>query len=319
MGLFTFSKSSGGVKDNSNFNFLVDSTAFEDTDIIHINTKDGIMSKQNINSTIFTGLDTLSIDCEYIYSTGKLTVPVNHLEFPNLIEYNGVKAAERPTFIYGCNNVEEMTFPKLQKVNSGFSYDDYNSGFFISNCENLKRLYFPELIEFRPLAGSTMGYGSLVHTCINLEELHMPKWNGYSGWRFCRRAPQVRWIELGHIEYVVPTLYSDTSYPLLSCVRLIKLEIKGANVNLLFHGYKPTMALRTDVDAEDYEDLKEDMSFNNNLEQFLYNFKTYIAERLDSRVGLKALTLNVCQEVFDVLTSEITKIITDKNWNIAVK
>ena len=81
------------------------------------------------------------------------------------------------------------------------------------------------------------------------------------------------------------------------------------------------MALRIDTDAEDYVDLREDMTLENNLQQFLSNFKTYIAERLTNKGT--GLTLTLSQEVRNAIhTAESTYgleniIITKKGWTIS--
>ena len=77
------------------------------------------------------------------------------------------------------------------------------------------------------------------------------------------------------------------------------------------------MALRTDTTAEDYVDLREDMSFANNLEQFLSNFKQYIAHRLTDKGS--GLTLTLSPAVRDAIQTdpEIVSIITSKGWTIS--
>ena len=81
------------------------------------------------------------------------------------------------------------------------------------------------------------------------------------------------------------------------------------------------MALRTDTDAEDYVDLREDMTLENNLQQFLSNFKTYIAERLTNNGT--GLTLTLSQEVRNAIHAAENEygieniIITQKGWTIS--
>ena len=80
------------------------------------------------------------------------------------------------------------------------------------------------------------------------------------------------------------------------------------------------MALRTDTDADDYVDLREDMSLSNNLEQFLSNFKTYIAERLKGGYAVgTGPTLTLSQAVRDAIEGDptIAQIITSKGWTIS--
>ena len=121
-----------------------------------------------------------------------------------------------------------------------------------------------------------------------------------------------------------------------ACPKLIHLEVgegfvgwygwegysiprKLSNINL--KKWVATMALRTDTDAEDYVDLREDMTLENNLQQFLSNFKTYIAERLtDKGTGL---TLTLSQEVRNAIHAAEDEygieniIITQKGWTIS--
>lgn len=81
------------------------------------------------------------------------------------------------------------------------------------------------------------------------------------------------------------------------------------------------MALRTDTDADDYVDLREDTTLSNNLAQFLTNFRSFIALRLTDNGSGKTLTLS--QSVRDAIHSaEATYgiediIITQKGWAIS--
>ena len=92
-------------------------------------------------------------------------------------------------------------------------------------------------------------------------------------------------------------------------------------MSLYLAGWSPTMALRTDTTAEDYVDLREDMTLENNLKQFLSNFKTYIAERLTDK-GTR-LTLTLSQEVRNAIHAAEDEygieniIITKKGWTIS--
>lgn len=88
-------------------------------------------------------------------------------------------------------------------------------------------------------------------------------------------------------------------------------------MSLYLAGWSPTMALRTDTTAEDYVDLREDVTLENNLQQFLSNFKHYIAERLTDKGS--GLTLTLSQAVRDAIQQdpEIVSIITGKGWTIS--
>ena len=130
----------------------------------------------------------------------------------------------------------------------------------------------------------------------------------------------------------ISRLYGDEANGFVdACPKLIHLEVGEGFVgwygwegystsrqlsSVNFKKWEATMALRTDTDADDYVDLREDMSLSNNLEQFLSNFKAYIANRLTDKGSGKTLTLS--QEVRDAIHSAgIDTIITNKGWTIS--
>ena len=135
----------------------------------------------------------------------------------------------------------------------------------------------------------------------------------------------------------ISRLYGDDANGFVgACPKLIHLEVGEGFVGWYgWEGYSTTrqlsginlkkwvatMALRTDTDAEDYVDLREDMTFENNLQQFLQNFKTYIAERLTDNG--KKLTITLSQEVRNAIHAAEDEygieniIITQKGWTIS--
>jgi hypothetical protein len=119
---------------------------------------------------------------------------------------------------------------------------------------------------------------------------------------------------------IIPKYIGTFDRLFLKCPQLIHVEVcVEQNINL--NKWIPTMALRTDTTAEDYVDLREDMSFANNLEQFLYNFQTYIANRAIDRTGSTSLTLTLSAEVYTALEAQegqtILATLTNKNWTVA--
>ena len=62
------------------------------------------------------------------------------------------------------------------------------------------------------------------------------------------------------------------------------------------------MALRTDTTASDYVDLREDMTLEDNLQQFLQNFRSFIVLRLANRKTTTALTLTLSANVYNAVT-----------------
>jgi hypothetical protein len=85
--------------------------------------------------------------------------------------------------------------------------------------------------------------------------------------------------------------------------RLICLNVGELTTSTNMSGWTASMALRTDTTASDYVDLREEGSTaTNNLEEFLSNFRTYIALRLADNGSGKTLTLS--QAVYDAIKDE---------------
>ena len=118
---------------------------------------------------------------------------------------------------------------------------------------------------------------------------------------------------------IVPELRSYDTWAFLldysgykGFINLIHLEI-GSDVSCKLANWNPTNAL----DASRTDLIEEGSTATNNLQQFLYNFKTYIAERLTDNG--KGLTLTLSQAVRDAIQQypEIVSIITSKGWTIS--
>ena len=219
-------------------------------------------------------------------------------------------------FAHGLWNIkgeDTMVFPSLKSF-----YNDSNANT-IYNWTDCRVLKFP-VMETIPYIANV----SWIYNMPILEELHMPlfrKLDGNAGWpRLVEACPKLRKVILGVLEWSM-VQSGGTSDFLRDCPQMIHLELgQGVNVSLKFQAWIPTMALRTDTTAEDYVDLREDMSFANNLEQFLYNFQTYIADRAIDRTGQSALTLTLSAEVYAALEQQdgqtILATLTNKNWTV---
>lgn len=261
------------------------------------------------NISAFPSLRRLRLGCAYVLNwpaSTYLPTTLTEIEFPELISW-GITSEYRPLFIYNNPNITELTFPKCKAIGNGFTYDSNTEGCFISLCSNLRVVRFPEMYKYgEPEGGGASfasAYGCLIHSCENLEEVYMPKWTGYRNWRIIRNCPKVWKVVLGNISYGVPSLYGSYAYPFDSLVNLYHLEIAGCTVSLNLSSWKPTTAL------------------SDNLQQFLSNFKTYIAERLtDKGTGL---TLTLSQEVRNAIHAAEDEygieniIITQKGWTIS--
>ena len=200
----------------------------------------------------------------------------------------------------GGTNIEEVEFPKLKEIRNpnylGLSW------YVFSNCPKLKKASFPVLTSLSK-SNRPEYTDHYVGKCPLLQELRFPLLT--TNWQSSNLVGSSSGTNFGY-----------------NCPNLILFEIgQGYNKSLYLAGWSPTMALRTDTTAEDYVDLREDMTLENNLQQFLLNFKTYIAERLtDNGTGL---TLTLSQEVRNAIhAAEATYgieniIITQKGWTIS--
>ena len=242
--------------------------------------------------TNFPLVERLVLGCAYVlnFPSGQyLPTNLREIEFPELISW-GITSEYRPLFIYNNPNITELTFPKCKAIGNGFTYaDSPNTGCFISTCENLRVVRFPEMYKYgAPEAGFGAtyedNYGTLVYGCPNLEELYLPKWTGYRSWRIVQHCPALKKLVLGTISTGVPSLYSSTAYPFSHCTNLLHLEIQGASVSLDFRSWSPTLD-------------------SSNLSLFLDNFRQYLMLRLADRSSISsALKLTLSAGVYNAVT-----------------
>ena len=298
---------SDGIDDGVSLVRLLCSDAADSVTELKDDNEGWVMTKNVPNN--FPVIDKLVLGCAYVlnFPGGQyLPTTLREIEFPNLISW-GISSEYRPLFIYNNPNITELTFPKCKAIGNGFTYaNTANTGCFISTCENLRVVRFPEMYKYgAPEAGFGASYednyGTLVYGCNNLEELYLPKWTGYRSWRIVQHCPNLKKLVLGNITSGVPALYSSYAYPFDSCVNLIHLEFAGVQVSLNLSSYNPTSVL----------------SDSERLPEFLSNFKTYIAERLTDKGS--GLTLTLSQAVRDAIEGDptIAQIITSKGWTIS--
>lgn len=298
---------SDGIDDGMSLVRLLCSSAASSVTELKDDNEGWVMTKNVPNN--FPAIDKLVLGCAYVLNFPNdqyLPTTLREIEFPNLISW-GISSEYRPLFIYNNPNITELTFPKCKAIGNGFTYADTpKTGCFISSCENLRVVRFPELYKYgAPEAGFGASYednyGTLVYGCNNLEELYLPKWTGYRSWRIVQHCPALKKLVLGTISTGVPSLYNSTAYPFSHCTNLVHLEIQGCVVSLDLRSWNPTSVL----------------SDSERLPIFLSNFKTYIAERLSEQGSGKTLTLS--QAVRDAIEGDptIAQIITSKGWTIS--
>ena len=252
---------------------------------------------------LLSRLEKVFLGCEVIYPTAFLRAPNVLLIDTQLVYY----------------------LPSLKKIIPKES----NIGFIqsIISAKQECDIYCPELEEITKgeRFGFVGGLGGTGETSSTLYGIYLPKLRRCRDYLFnsyqANQSTGVNKVILGAIEVVnEDNAFNPYNYyrSILFTPNLIHFEFGyGTSVNINLRRYSPTNALRTDTDAEDYVDLREDMSFANNLQQFLSNFKTYIAERLSEQGS--GLTLTLSQAVRDAIEGDptIAQIITSKGWTIS--
>ena len=285
---------------------------------------------KTFQKSLFPNLTKLILGCKTANIPIVQDMPdLEHVDLPNLEGTFNI-------IISGENKVKELYLPNVGTctvdVNNGWApitsteieeliigitnlTSTYHHAI-IRSCSTIKRLIAPRFVRGV--------FQSFFYGCPNLEYIYVPKSKtianiGYDGNQLSNLAHLKTFIAGGllHDQYV-----NNSWMSFAGCPQLIHLEVKGSitdSTNII--GYSPTMALRTDTDSVDYVDLREDMTLENNLQQFLSNFKTYIAERLtDKGTGL---TLTLSQEVRNAIHAAEDEygieniIITQKGWTIS--
>ena len=275
-------------------------------------------------------IERLELNCNKVVS-----VNIQHLNklhsllMPNLISIT----AERyyGYFPYNCPNLKYIYMPNWVSCTGGIRYhlfEDLPSveiinlpsfttmngdccDIFGGSLPSLRELYLPKLARLLSIGGFDRGdkTGTLMN-CPELRKFITGNW-AYINYRYGG-------VNDGTQYTVVPPSVRGGIFK--NSPKLIHLEITGSTRDIYLNYWNPTMALRTDTTAEDYEDLREDTAFANNLEQFLYNFKTYIADRIDDRTSTTALKIVVSAAIYSAISEETTYGILDtiaaKNWTV---
>ncbi|MCI6323816.1 MAG: hypothetical protein MR787_01905 [Bacteroidales bacterium] len=256
----------------------------------------------------FPNLEKVELGC--VKATTSTGIPANtkSVLFPYLEDFDrGV--------LMVCDGDGELLFPKLRHIRA------VNANTNTINLKKAKKLVMPSLVNVETIGNVTFCTGA------ELEEIEWKSFVGYGPglWggstTLIGECPNLKKVVFGKLQYSLKQSNTDSSILSLgaNCVHLEFGE--GTAVALLLNTWNPTMALRTNTDAEDYVDLREDMTLANNLQQFLSNFKTYIAQRLTYKGS--GLTLTLSQEVRNAIHAAEDEygieniIITQKGWTIS--
>jgi hypothetical protein len=230
-------------------------------------------------------------------------------------------------FIKDSSSITEISLPLLKKIDgTGGYYGAGNNLYFLANMNGLEKVTFSEL-EYCRLGILVSGNNVTEIVADKLVNITTNVGNAYAV-NFVN-CPKLRKLVLGKVENI-----SINGLALNNCTDLIHLEFgEGVDINLTLAGsvssinWNPTNALDASLDT-----LVTDEDCHNNLEQFLQNFRTYIALRLADNGSGKTLTLSaavfssiwdangnpqVLGDGLDQLRADIHNIVkTTKHWDV---
>jgi len=155
----------------------------------------------------------------------------------------------------------------------------------------VKNLYAPKMTWLNAAGGYTPSFGNkLVH-------LYAPTWAGWNGAATTSYGivdcPDLVFAEIGDW-----TDANTSKYLFYNCPNLIEVRLNEQSHSLNLQSWNPTNALDASLDT-----LVTDEDCQNNLEQFLKNFRTYIALRL-ATFASNGPTLTLSQAVYDAIKDE---------------
>jgi hypothetical protein len=244
------------------------------------------------------------------------------LELPELEEIQS-RINYGVTGIKQFNNIKTLVLPKLKYLSHGQYYTRK-----IKQLATCKSIIMPNFEEY---IGENGDVG--IAECPLLEEIYAPNstyLHSYANIGFISQCPSLKKIILGDVGMncgisTTNSIFNQSYNNGTNMPNLMHFEFghNGQKIeyNLGLSQWSPTMALRTDTTAEDYVDLREDITMANNLEQFLWNFQTYISDRLADRTGRTKLTITLSAAVYGALEEQegqtILATLANKNWDVA--
>ena len=204
-------------------------------------------------------------------------------------------------------DAEELEFPDIVEFGATSSYpgQTYDIAFNNSRVRKIK------IVGMRRWERGVDG--SMGAKCTNLEEIDASsiEYINYSYWHYTRNensfygATNLRRVVFGAPKGTFKILdHADDGY---GCTKWIDLEFGvGTATNLNLTGWNPTNAL----DASRTDLIEEGSTAQNNLDQFLQNFREHIALRLTDQGSGKTLTLS--QAVYDAIKDETHLFVFDE-------
>lgn len=243
---------------------------------------------------IFTSLETLQLGCNLSTTNkalGNAPQSLKKLVFRNLkkIEYTN----DSLWFIYNSNNIEEIEFPELLQAKNVLRW--YGNNWWRDCFAALTKLSLPKLEIVDKNGAALIGGGCPSLTRLELPMLHTLNGNLFGG-QVLRNLTELRMPSLTKCNNSI----QSNRYPGTNAYDdLLLLEVGAVETSLKLNWWTAVNVLQ------------------NNLQQFLLNFRDYIALRLTANGS--GLTLTLSQEVRDAIQQdpEIVSIITGKGWTIS--
>ena len=259
-------------------------------------------NKNFISSSIYESISFKGTKKVYVRNiAGCVYVPNGIVDFSDIEEFYGYMSHHPAglALISACAN-EKVDLHRLRKVESTGSSVGITCVPIIANSPNVKDIDLSSMSWFY-----TGQQGKKSNRCYHF-----------------RNCPNVECIKVGKLEsfnsinFMAYSSNEDDTFIVFQ--RLIKFEIgQDTAISLNLTYWNPSVAL----DASRTDLIEEGSTATNNLQQFLSNFKTYIAERLtDKGTGL---TLTLSQEVRNAIHTAEDEygieniIITKKGWTIS--
>ena len=240
----------------------------------------GCSTMNNTRIMSFSSLTSLKMD---------ELVTANYGSSTDLYTLNGI--------IYNLAACTEVSFNKLESVSVG------GYGSFISALPLITKITFPALKEWKGTWS-----GGIVANMDGLEELYCPslilaQGGGAGRENFACYCPKLWKVVVGYGAFT----YDYSTYNFSGCPNLVHLEFEHeVTASQVLRGWSPTNAL----DASRTDLIEEGSTAQNNLDQFLQNFRSHIALRLTSNGSGKTLTLS--QAVYDAIKDETHLFVFDE-------
>ena len=223
-------------------------------------------------------------------------------------------------------NLSYLYFPYLEKFYGVMTSTDWNGS--ITNSSAITKLEMPELkridVQYSELGPISRQYAvQVARGCTSLREVLMPSltymppnlMTSYENYMFTS-CPNIERMVFGKLTAFNPwiTQYAaDTPM-----AKLIDIEFgEGVAINLNLAYWNPTNAMRSDVN----DLVPSGSTAQNNLQQFLQNFRDHIALRLTNQGS--GLTLTLSQAVRNAIhAAESTYgiediIVNQKHWTLS--